>query len=224
MNTIRVCCCILLYTWPLMACTQAVEKKIIYYTGKQHIKEMYFQLEAPPYSRHGSYTLYFLPVVDSHKSLPRNKQSASPAIKLTGQYEMGNMEGEWIAFSMPNVIMSKSYYRAGEKVGIWETVRENGHVVERFDHDLDRRVDPIIHVPIQYPALEREKGIQGLVSIRYQIDRDGRITNIQTENSLSPGCDKETIKSLHLYWSYYLSYGGEIEPGEKQYKVQFSLD
>lgn len=47
-----------------------------------------------------------------------------------------------------------------------------------------------------YPTIAQEQGIQGLVSIKFVIEKDGSIGETKVEKSLSPECDKAAISAI----------------------------
>jgi len=47
---------------------------------------------------------------------------------------------------------------------------------------------------LQYPVIAQENGIQGTVIVRFRVEKDGSVSNIQIVRSLDPACDKEAIR------------------------------
>ena len=47
---------------------------------------------------------------------------------------------------------------------------------------------------LTYPKIAQENGIEGIVIVRFMINKDGSISNIQIIRSLDPSCDKEAIR------------------------------
>ena len=47
-----------------------------------------------------------------------------------------------------------------------------------------------------YPTIAQEQGIQGRVSIKFVIEKDGSIGETKVEESLSPECDKAAISAI----------------------------
>ena len=45
-----------------------------------------------------------------------------------------------------------------------------------------------------YPDAALKQGVQGMVILRFVVERDGRVGEIQVRSSLSPGCDREAIR------------------------------
>lgn len=47
---------------------------------------------------------------------------------------------------------------------------------------------------IKYPTIAAENGIEGRVTLKFVVSKDGSISNIQVLRSLDPSCDKEAIR------------------------------
>ena len=63
---------------------------------------------------------------------------------------------------------------------------------------------------IRYPHRERKSGIEGKVYVRFIIDIDGSITDLQVIKGVSPGIDAEALRVL--------SMSPPWKPGRQQYK------
>ena len=49
---------------------------------------------------------------------------------------------------------------------------------------------------LQYPIIAQENGIQGTVIVRFKVEADGSVSDIQILRSLDPACDKEAIRII----------------------------
>ncbi len=47
---------------------------------------------------------------------------------------------------------------------------------------------------IKYPAIAEENGVQGVVIVRYAVERDGSITDVKVMKSVDPSLDKEAVR------------------------------
>ena len=47
---------------------------------------------------------------------------------------------------------------------------------------------------IKYPAIAEENGVQGVVHVRYAVERDGSITDVKVMKSVDPALDKEAVR------------------------------
>lgn len=55
-----------------------------------------------------------------------------------------------------------------------------------------------IYQNIQYPTIARENGVAGMVYIRFVVERDGSITNIEAVRDVGGGCGDEAIRVVKL--------------------------
>lgn len=51
---------------------------------------------------------------------------------------------------------------------------------------------------LRYPAEAFKKGIEGTVSIRYEIDYKGNVTDVEVLTSVGHGCDEEAVRLAKL--------------------------
>ncbi len=49
---------------------------------------------------------------------------------------------------------------------------------------------------LNYPAVDQEMGNQGRVTIRFVVNKNGEISNVQLVKGVSPGCDKEAMRVI----------------------------
>lgn len=49
---------------------------------------------------------------------------------------------------------------------------------------------------LQYPKVAKDNGIQGRVVLRFVVDKDGSISDVQVVRSLDPSCDKEAVRVI----------------------------
>lgn len=47
---------------------------------------------------------------------------------------------------------------------------------------------------LNYPVVDQENGTEGRVSIRFVVDKNGEITNIEVLRGISPSCDREAVR------------------------------
>ena len=47
---------------------------------------------------------------------------------------------------------------------------------------------------VTYPDAALKQGVQGMIILRFVVERDGRVGEIQVRSSLSPECDREAIR------------------------------
>jgi protein TonB len=49
---------------------------------------------------------------------------------------------------------------------------------------------------IKYPQMAKESGIQGTVYLKFVVEKDGRISNVQVLRGIGGGCDDEAVRVL----------------------------
>ncbi len=47
---------------------------------------------------------------------------------------------------------------------------------------------------LKYPVIAQEQGVQGTVSIRFVVDKEGNVGEVEVRRSLDPSCDKEAVR------------------------------
>ena len=65
---------------------------------------------------------------------------------------------------------------------------------------------------MQYPAKAVEKGTQGVVYVKFVVDKTGKLTNIQAERGLGRGCDEEAVRIIKSMpdWNPGLNKGEQV--------------
>ena len=49
---------------------------------------------------------------------------------------------------------------------------------------------------IKYPVIAEENGVQGVVHVRYAVERDGSITDVKVMKSVDPSLDREAVRVI----------------------------
>ncbi len=62
----------------------------------------------------------------------------------------------------------------------------------------EKKLLEFIYANIQYPAIARENGVSGTVYIRFVVERDGNISNIESIRDIGAGCSDEAIRVVKL--------------------------
>lgn len=63
-------------------------------------------------------------------------------------------------------------------------------------HNGDRALGALLGKRIRYPQIDRERGVQGTVMIKFTVEKDGTLTDIHVVKSVSPGLDNEALNAL----------------------------
>lgn len=51
---------------------------------------------------------------------------------------------------------------------------------------------------LNYPKTASDKGIEGRVTVRFIVLRNGRVSNVEVLGSLNPACDKEAVRVVKM--------------------------
>ncbi len=62
----------------------------------------------------------------------------------------------------------------------------------------EKKLLEFIYSNIQYPSIARENGVSGTVYIRFVVERDGSITNIESMRDIGAGCADEAIRVVKM--------------------------
>jgi periplasmic protein TonB len=62
----------------------------------------------------------------------------------------------------------------------------------------DEELLKFIHDNLHYPAVAAEVGIEGRVTIRFVVNRDGDVTDVTIIRGLDPSCDKEAVRVVKM--------------------------
>ncbi|MDR0833539.1 MAG: TonB family protein [Candidatus Symbiothrix sp.] len=60
----------------------------------------------------------------------------------------------------------------------------------------NKEINPWLGKNLNYPPVEQEQGISGRVVLRFVVEKDGSIGEVQILRSVSPGLDKEAIRVI----------------------------
>ena len=115
-------------------------------------------------------------------------------LKEMGKFYQNHKDGEWIMYDNQGQIDEIRYYDRGTKIGIWQKHVESGQVIKRYDHERNHELKPILNISYRYPALARDKEIEGIVKINYELDEECDLRSIDIVESLEKDCDKSAIE------------------------------
>ncbi len=203
--------------------TKPVLKK---FPHSRQVAECYQVLKSNKEIKHGDYVSYFPLQKEQYKSVKKVADSLEHFVKQRGIYQYGKKHGAWVEFSSPGILYSKGEYDQGKQTGVWITSRENGEVMERYDHTSRQKLVPEIRIRVKYPPKARTAGIQGEVLIQYRLQADCSVSDLQVVQSLSAECDREATQKLLKYYRYLKTYGPAqgCEAKTDTFKVSFKLE
>ena len=157
-------------------------------------------------------------------------------IVSTYEYNMGVKEGSFTTYDSLGVMINEGEYRADtifKQTKIYEANPnqltgsekmpsfpgcENISVEKEGRMCAQRKMLEFIYGSIRYPADARERGIQGTAIIRFVIDRDGSIKNVEPVRGVSQTIEEECLRIVNSMPTW--------NPGmqnEKPVKVQYNL-
>lgn len=82
----------------------------------------------------------------------------------------------------------------------------------------DERMLQFIYTNIKYPAEARENGIEGMVVVKFVVEKNGSVTNAEIARDIGSGCGREALRVVRLMPDW--------EPGKQKgrpVRVQFNL-
>jgi hypothetical protein len=141
--------------------------------------------------------------------------------------------GSYQRFSKLMEIVEKGTYTNGQKTGVWTHYLENGMVAERFDHDRDSTLEPLIFTsriftyPPGYLVNWREKGIsppQGEVLLVIAFDENCELTRCEIETSSVEILNAAVLSEFGEYTRLRKKYGLPVTECLQQkthFKVKF---
>ena len=88
----------------------------------------------------------------------------------------------------------------------------------------EEKLYQFLNMNIQYPEEASEKNIEGLVSVRFVIEKDGTITNPQIIFDIGSGCGKEVMRVIGLMPKWVpAEHNGQIVRSYSTIPVRFDL-
>jgi TonB family protein len=210
--------------WNAIVFAQETVEVVSRFNQSKQIRESYHVLKSIPQTKHGRYVYYFQMTQDQYKSFRKGNLESEEFIKTGGTYSHGKKNGEWVEYSSPYKFKTKGKYENGKKTGVWQTSREGGQVIEHFDFDQNKKLPPFIQIYADYPAMARENGLQGTVTLAYLLHPDCSVSDIRVTNSLSSEFDKSAIAAIKRYGAFLKIYGVDCQEKQMTMEVKFRLD
>jgi TonB family protein len=196
--------------------TKLIEIK---FDDSKQIQERYSVLKSDKQIKHGEYVSYFRMNPDQARNFKDGIYKLEQFINTKGAYKNGKKDGEWLEYDRPFSLKTKGKYLEDKKVGVWATTKENGQVIENYDHDLKKMLPPIIRVDIKYPPRAREMEIQGTVWFSCKINKDCSVTDIKITKGINSELDNCVIAFLKRKSELEMRYGLSCE--EKVWSKDF---
>jgi antitoxin component YwqK of YwqJK toxin-antitoxin module len=176
----------LMFSFKIMLFCQDVKFEKTYYYKTKILKEEYYCLKKNKYLKHGLYKLY----------------NYNGTLNQIGYYNLDAKNGEWKEFDNDGKVKHLIEYKnnkviSEKKFGVWWKSYEGGKVQVGYDHDKNKALGVKINTQIKYPALAREKGIEGEVKLKVVRKQDCTLVECKVIQGLGYGCDEASLKVVN---------------------------
>jgi protein TonB len=128
----------------------------------------------------------FTPPVIVEDNEVKPDQEVKPPDEIKGQ--IGTTEQEGIVDPDPVISTAGPTEEDPNKLYNISDVQEIATAPYNLDEYLSNN--------IEYPDMEKEAGISGDVKVRFIVEKDGSITDVKIQNSVSPGLDEEALRVI----------------------------
>ncbi len=135
-------------------------------------------------------------------------------------YKRGQEGADSIVLLKNDSLLTKEYIMSS-KFNIEETIDTVVFSLNEIQPEFPGGADALMEFlarNIKYPVYARENNIQGTVYVTYDIEPDGKVTNIKVVQGIGGGCDEEAIRVVSIMPQW--------KPGmqlNKPVRVQFTL-
>jgi periplasmic protein TonB len=118
-------------------------------------------------------------------------------------------------FNMKNILFSLSFlFIVHLTFGQNTPIIEKENTVEKTPHQKERKVYHIVHQKpeypggekglflfltknLRYPADAKEKGIEGNVVVKFVVNENGKLSDLEVLRGIGGGCDEETLRVIY---------------------------
>lgn len=135
-------------------------------------------------------------------------------------YKRGQEGADSIVLLKNDSLLTKEYIMSS-KFNIEETIDTVVFSLNEIQPEFPGGPDALMEFlarNIKYPVYARENNLQGTVYVTYDIEPDGKVTNIKVVQGIGGGCDEEAIRVVSIMPQW--------KPGmqlNKPVRVQFTL-
>ncbi len=191
--------------------SQEVEETTIEFSKSMQVKERFYVLKSDSSFKNGEYIEYYRIREDDYNKLAESERGKL-LIKSYGNYKNNQKSGHWTIYNKPTKTNGQYYrgqiaeegvYSADNKIGIWKIYGE--HIIEQFDYDSNRYIEPIFNPSCRYPLMAQELGIEGDVVVGYSLDSDCSFSNIRIINGVKE-LNEEALKYVRSKSNLYHEY------------------
>lgn len=126
-------------------------------------------------------------------------------LQQTRCYENGRLDGYFVGYNKNGDTTSYDIYRAGEAIKSWSLHPEEEDSILNALSKLEVPAEfpggssawnKYLGKHIQYPSSLKNTSITGEVVVKFTVNTEGRVENVQLVKSLHPDLDKEVIRVI----------------------------
>jgi TonB family protein len=142
------------------------------------------------------------------------------SVEEQGQVKEGKMEGEWKGFDKTMKINFIESYEGGiltkgtatDSLGISQTYTKLREKTPEFNGGI-KAFYKYLSETIEYPMDARENNIQGTVMLGFVVEKDGSVSDVKIDKSVSRNIDKEAVRVLTKspHWIPASQYGRNVQ-------------
>ena len=125
-------------------------------------------------------------------------------IEEEGEYTNDKKNGYWISYCEEGYKFSRTKYENGKYIEViyWnsegkEISVKEAEVMPEFPGGMNA-LEEFIYSNVHYPRVAKENGIHGTVKLKFYIDKDGIVTDIDLSEGVGGGCDEEAMRVVKM--------------------------
>lgn len=195
--------------------------------------------------KNGNGTLYTNSIINNKKQIRLERHikdsllngkiigyNSNGNVAFTGQYKNGFMVDKWDFYGPSGIVnRSKTYKLTDETknipsgsstVGLNETYLQMEYE-PTFENYTQGFFEQYISRSVNYPASCLYKGIRGKVFVRFVINKEGVLENVELENSVHPLIDQEAVRVIMSSPLWTPGFSSKI-PVKVSYTVPINFD
>ena len=128
----------------------------------------------------------------------------SGEIRKIIDYENGKLNGQFLTYWRNGQLKRQDIYVSGRlsEGAVWDSA---GSKVHYYDYEImpqfpggEKKLFKHLHKNIRYPKRSKNKGIQGKVVVRFDIEEDGSLSNIRVIESVNDELDAEAVRVITI--------------------------
>jgi protein TonB len=224
----------------------AQTKKVSTVNIAQNIKEKYSVLKADNQIKEGEYTSFnFRTNKAICKGFYKNNLKDSTWVyygfthnSAEGSYKEGRRIGHWktythsgdlqMEYDFTKNVMLFLKQTAGDSARVYDVIQRVDTIQTKLDRapvylNGEAASASVLVNNVRYPAIARERNIQGRVIIGITINESGTETNYRVKNAIGGGCDEEALRVAKLITGDWLPALLNGKPVKLEYDMPFNF-